>query len=219
MKLICTLLGLLAVAQSLTAQLILNPGDKWDYHFTTLHERITFSPMGIPANSWASLEFDASTFGAGEALKLEMFANHVNESPFHQVTFTPSSPSTITSALDSAWYPDMTGAIRLTMLTGSVTITSVELHGHPMALSGAHPYYMTNFTPQPVPPKLTIVRGSGQVELDWWTNGSAGYMLESTNSVPGAIWTAIAESPTVITGRNHVSISTTGAMQFFRLRQ
>ena len=68
-------------------------------------------------------------------------------------------------------------------------------------------------------PSLAIALSGGDVVISW-PAPSTGFVLEENNDLTGAApWTAVAGTPTVVAGRNTLSVTRTGSMRFFRLRQ
>jgi|GEM_PF-1595795 len=67
-------------------------------------------------------------------------------------------------------------------------------------------------------PSLAIGRSGARVTLSWPVS-VAGFALESAPSVPGGVWTAVAD-PVVVTGsQNTVTVDAGPASRFFRLRK
>jgi hypothetical protein len=59
---------------------------------------------------------------------------------------------------------------------------------------------------------------SNAVEVSWWTNGTAAYVLESTNVLKSGEWHATVTLPSVVSNRNVVTLGPTGQV-YFRLRK
>jgi hypothetical protein len=73
---------------------------------------------------------------------------------------------------------------------------------------------------QPSPPTLQITSGVNHVNLLWATNNSVGYSLTSaTNLVPPVTWSAVTNSPAVVSNQYLVTIPITNRYMFFRLAQ
>jgi len=69
-------------------------------------------------------------------------------------------------------------------------------------------------------PKLDIARAGNDVTLSW-PAASAGFTLEQTDQLqtPTAVWTAVGTPPTVVNGRNTVTVGASGGAKMFRLHQ
>jgi hypothetical protein len=60
---------------------------------------------------------------------------------------------------------------------------------------------------------------ANRVALDW-TTAAGGYLLETTNSLPGtAAWQGVTNDPIVINSRFHVTNSIIGTNRFYRLHK
>lgn len=70
-------------------------------------------------------------------------------------------------------------------------------------------------------PQLTAIRsevGENRIVLSWGTNG-AGFKLQSTTQLGiNATWFNLTNAPTLLNSRFSVTNTTTGAVQFYRLR-
>jgi hypothetical protein len=67
-------------------------------------------------------------------------------------------------------------------------------------------------------PSLAITLSGGDVVISW-PAPSTGFVLEENNNLTGATWTTVAGTPTVVAGRNTLTVTRTGTARFFRLRQ
>jgi hypothetical protein len=67
-------------------------------------------------------------------------------------------------------------------------------------------------------PSLAITLSGGDVVISW-PAPSTGFVLEENNNLSGAAWTTVAGTPTVVAGRNTLTVTRTGTTRFFRLRQ
>ena len=70
-------------------------------------------------------------------------------------------------------------------------------------------------------PRLTIVQSPEYADISW-PAPSTGFVLEETSQllIPAnsTVWTPVADTPTVINGRNTISVFTPGSNKFYRLR-
>jgi hypothetical protein len=121
MKTVFIFVVLLAACLRGEGQLLLHPGDQWTYQFEVLPR--TGSTNSFLASPGGSFEFtvDGSTLQDGDLLTYEMFENNTNEAPICSGTMTLGSSLTLACNAPGAWQ-QLRGAIRFTMVTGSVTV-------------------------------------------------------------------------------------------------
>jgi hypothetical protein len=74
------------------------------------------------------------------------------------------------------------------------------------------------FTAGGVAPSLAIALSGGDVVVSW-PAPSTGFVLEENNSLTGGTWATVTGTPTVVAGRNTLTLTRTGTTRFFRLRQ
>ncbi len=102
-------------------------------------------------------------------------------------------------------------------LTGSVD----EFRIYQGALSAAdvanHYAAGPNSLPTPAP-SLAIQLGAGTVTITWPTNGTSGFVLESTATVTGG-WAAAGLTQTVQNGQNVATDAIGGQAKFYRLHK
>jgi hypothetical protein len=68
-------------------------------------------------------------------------------------------------------------------------------------------------------PPLQIARGNSQVTLQWPTNATPPFTLQSTTNLITGTWTAVSGTPAVVNGVNVLTVPTTPQPQtFFRLK-
>jgi uncharacterized repeat protein (TIGR03803 family) len=70
----------------------------------------------------------------------------------------------------------------------------------------------------PEPPELNITPSAAGFVLTWPTN-YAGFILQSTTNLGSPVWSTDSPAPLVVDGHNTVTNPTSGAQQFFRLKQ
>jgi hypothetical protein len=69
------------------------------------------------------------------------------------------------------------------------------------------------------PPALTISLSGGDVVVSW-PAPSTGFVLQENSSLNGATaWAPVAGTPTVVAGRNTLTLARSGTARFFRLQQ
>jgi hypothetical protein len=213
--------GLLSSILTTKAQLTLNPGDTWTYHFVPQTNWSLFQFQGGPTANGRFCAFTANNSPAGTVMRYEMFEGTTNGSALLTGYFTSAPPNTITGWVANAWQ-DTEGSIRFTTISGSVTITNIMVELDKPNYAYVPPrwnYFRLDAVPRPLPPRLNILVRSNVVELSWWTNVASGYVLESTNVVSGNSWVAVTQSPTILNGKGVLTTSNTGQAAFFRLRK
>jgi hypothetical protein len=207
-----------ASALSTSAQLALNPRDVWTNSFSELPFVGEYKIFpGDLREGIFSFTIAPGTFQSGSELYFELFEGEPAGAPRESGTVTtePSQPVTIHSPFT---WQDVAGSVRFTMVTGSCTVASVELGARVPNGPTYFNVYSTNFTPAPLAPRLQVVRYSNSVQISWWTNGSSGYVLESTNVLRSGVWPPASQTSTVIARRHVVTVGLAG-QEYFRLRK
>ncbi len=105
--------------------LLLNQGDIFTYEFSNLPDR-TVRPPGQDVASGASVIFSGNYLAPGERLRIELFENSLDEAPFRTLEESPPVMLASTGVPYGPCWLDNQGAIRLTMLSGSVQITELQ---------------------------------------------------------------------------------------------
>jgi hypothetical protein len=67
-------------------------------------------------------------------------------------------------------------------------------------------------------PSLAIERNGTKVVFTWPADAT-GYGLQSSPDITSTTWTAVSGTPTVVNGKNTLSIDATATTQFFRLKK
>ena len=151
------LLLVLSVATSMPShgQLVLSPGEAYSYQFDTLpfNRRI----VGQPGANYGYfyLAFAPSTFDAGDSIRLEFFENSLAEAPLRTMDFTSTSDPPIGIYVGAAWQ-DIQGAFRITQLSGSETVDSINVQAVKMNPDFSFNYYQQIVTPVPEPSVLAL---------------------------------------------------------------
>jgi len=109
-------------------QIILNQGDSYDFTFSTMNNNSGTS-FAWPVSVYVGYENDL--LNDGESIQIELFENTLVDSPWQttvhsQSGFLSSVNSIIFSNSESNW-GDLSGAVRITMLTGSVEIIGLSI--------------------------------------------------------------------------------------------
>jgi len=147
----------LEIQLSCQAQLTLNAGDVWTYPFASLPfvgntNAFTTFPQGI-----FSFTVNGTTLQSGDLLSYEMFESTPSLTPICSGTMTGGSPTTLSCSSAGAWQ-DREGAVRLTMVSGSLTVDSVTLQAIVSGPSlSSFEVYSSTFTPVPEPANLGLL--------------------------------------------------------------
>ena len=197
------------------AQIILNEGDVWDYHFTSMKLVSANGIFGSPSGQLA-IYFDSFPSGT---LKWEVLEGAADASFIASGLLTPASGSGIVGAWSFRWQ-DLEGSVRLTMLTGACTVASVvpntTTYGSVPNRWSTYSATTTSNSPQP---RLVAQRLTNAVALSWWTNGTTGYVLETENVLATNQWTVVPTAPVIVSNRYVVTVGTNDSAAYFRLRK
>ncbi|MGZ8900456.1 MAG: PEP-CTERM sorting domain-containing protein [Limisphaerales bacterium] len=142
------------------AQLTMNAGDTFVYHFDTLQ----FMGSGIlpPPAGLFNLAFDASTVDAEDSLRMELFEGLASGGPVAERTITPGADLPYLES-GSAWI-DHEGSIRLTALAGQFTIDQIFIVRRDLTPTAIEAYGVT-VVPEP---STAAVAALGVVLLAGW---------------------------------------------------
>ena len=212
----------------LQAQQTLNPGEDWSCHFVSENNWLQIGPSPTVPAGGANGQF-AATLNAnltpGTVLRCDFyeglyFGAATDGQPLLTFYYTSAPPNTVTGWVAGAW-PDHEGTVRFTAINRPATIQQVDLEVDMRSFFFQEwDYFYLSVVPPAAPPRLSLSYAAGSVQLSWWTNGSAGYVLEATNVVTRTSWSTVNSSPTISNAQKFVTLSTTGtAGRFFRLRK
>ena len=217
-KLCQIVLCVVASVASASAQLALNRNDVWAYSFDELpfvEEQKIFA--GDLREAVFAFTISPGSFEGGSLLDYEIFEGAPVGAPRESgsVAVEPAQPITVHSTFT---WQDVAGSVKFTMVTGSCVVANVELGARVPNSPTYFNVYSTNFTPVPLAPRLEVVRTSNAVEISWWTNGAAGYVLESTNVLQSGEWPMAPHTPMILDRRFVVKVGLE-AEEYFRLRK
>jgi len=204
-----------AVAMPSRAQLTLNRGESWVYRFNTL------APMGggsvgggYVAGGEVQVALDPSSVHAGDALRCEMFEADTNQPPVCVTVVTNAAAGECSAA--GAWQ-DRRGAVRFTVLSGSVTVNSFTLQASTFFPPSFAYFYSTTVVPPAEPRHALRIRHEGSGVKLLWPGAAEGYALQSSPAVTGAAWTDVEAEPGIEEGDFVVTLAPGGASAFYRL--
>jgi hypothetical protein len=131
-------------------------GEAWDLQFQSIP---LISSMYVGLGPQVTFSFAASnSFDIGDSFKVDYFSDTLDASPDRSITYVGTSPasSQLVENLEPQlfnlvifnWSSDLQGAMRLTMLTGSIDLTSTQIE----VWNGSN-YFASkySFSPSPVP--------------------------------------------------------------------
>jgi hypothetical protein len=160
MKSLLLALGLVVVSAGAHGQGTFGAGDVYTYQFIhppSIGSLQPASPMG-----GYSANFDPNTVDATVAVRLEMFENSLAEAPVGSIDCTNLATPSVEA--NNAWQ-DRQGVLRITMLTGSATLNSIDLWVRVPEFS--NPFRSTIYgetvipVPEPGLPSLVALGGLG----------------------------------------------------------
>src|SRR6266850_227240 len=168
-RLILLIFATLVACLPVSSQITLNAGDSFTYQFTSLPDVI------VPADGFGTRPVgvfivNLSGFNVGtDMLRVEMFENSLSEAP--AVTFVAEQSLDGTSF--DGW-ADFQGVVRLTMLSGSVTVDSMTFfHQVPLDDFSGRRYQLT------VVPVAVDSDGDGVLDgVDQCPNTPAGAVVD-----------------------------------------
>jgi len=150
------------------SQLVLTPGQLWDYSFDTLPRTGSVPVFGNNPSGTLQFTVNSSSFQPGDMLRYDMFENNTSETPVCSETMSSAPPFGASCTSDFSWQ-DRQGAIRFSMLSGSVTIDSITLKAVVAGPSlSSYDVYSTTFTPVPEPGTMTLVGFGASLAMLWF---------------------------------------------------
>jgi len=117
-----TFISTLAFCASLTATaqgVHLNAGESLLISFNSV-SGCSFTQLAPP--SYAGVAFGIDLLAPGDSLRLEMFENSLNDSPFATQLYSPAAPVSFVEIYGPMAWLDYQGLIRISMLSGSVDV-------------------------------------------------------------------------------------------------
>jgi len=139
------------------SQLVLSPGQTWDYAFNSLPFRGATNAFLTTLHGEFGFTVNASSFQAGEMLGYDMFENSASEAAICTGTMTTAQPNSLICSADQAWQ-DFQGVVRFRMLAGSVTVDNITLRAiTPSPSLSSFNVYENSFTPVPEPQLWPLV--------------------------------------------------------------
>lgn len=153
---------------------------------------------------------------SGDAILLEMFEGAPGTNLILSRTLTAASSLDDFYAWVSYGWQDLEGSVRLTMLSGSASISNFLVSAAKMTSPRGVTTYGTSLT-FPPRPKLQFVPSPSALALRWPTSG-ASFVLESTLSLsPPLQWQLVTNPVQTVSNQFSVSVDYGFQSRFFRL--
>ena len=199
-------------------QLLLGPGESWSYAFSSLSRTGSVSAFVESPNGAFTLTVDGATFQSGDQLLYEMFEDSESEAPICSGIMTSVPPVTATCEIAGSWQ-DLQGALRLTMLSGSLTVTSLTVRVVKSTPNlSSYDVYASTFVPIRSP-RLSALRNGDKLVVSWPQGAVSGFDLQTATNLSGTtMWQNVTNGIFPL-GTNYYSINDlSGPSQIFRLR-
>src|ERR1043165_9426907 len=148
---------LIALAPAAFSQLVLHTGDTWTYNFNNLPRTGSVPVFTSTPGGTFQFTINGSSFQSGDQLRYEMFETSTSDPAICSALFSSEPPNDATCTTDLAWQ-DQQGAVRLSMLSGSLIIDSVTIKAIVSGPSlSSYDVYSTTFTPVPEPTTIAFL--------------------------------------------------------------
>ena len=140
---------------------LLTAGDTFSYSFDTMPYLGRFTVpggAGSAAEGSFNTSFEGDLFDPSDSVRLEIFERSLDDAPRQSSTFGgyTTSVSSLSILAPYAW-SDFQGAVRLTVLSGSVELTKISVYReNPVTLQRYDLYGMVVPIPEPYPSSLLL---------------------------------------------------------------
>ena len=210
MKIIRLLVAfLLLTAARGNCQVVLQGGDWFTYQFTNLVFQNN-STTGIAGPSGAVFLYvepsDPARLGPTNSYKVEMFEDTTAQAPFLVRTITDaSSVFDIDYRATNVW-GDLQGSIRVTALTGSVTLHGFSFQAIKQGNPDGFDVFGTDRIFLPAPPLVSVVSSGSKITFSWPETGT-NFVPEKTSSlIPPVSWSPVSNAVVSDGGTQSVAI-------------
>jgi len=218
MKFVATTVMVLCAQLAAFAEgLLLREGESHVFEFTSL----PYVRPATQADSGSfSVTFAEGTFLQGERLRLELYTNSLSEPPLsHTFSGLPGpvgqmTVSKIWASHSPAFWPELHGLARVTMLSGNADIVRFTVK---QIVNGD--VYSRSFTLPDLRPKLLISAINNELLQISWPTNSTGYNLEIATNTTTPIWYSVTNSVTNVAGNFSVIVDKKLSYSLFRLRR
>jgi hypothetical protein len=203
------------------AQLVLKGGESYTYRFDSLpfQRNTTFGIAGPSGTLFAYIDpWDPWGLGPTNSYRVELFEDTPVGVPILSRTITSASSIYDTDYRTANAWADLQGSIRVTALSGFITLQGFSLQAFKTSAAGGFDVYGTDRIYLPAPPVLSMI-ASNAFAIVRWTTSATNFVLEASSSMaPLAPWQAVTNA--VISTGNvfSVSLALDESHRFFRLR-
>ena len=142
------------ICSAARGQLVMNAGDSYTHHFTTLPFGHNETVLHLSPGAHFVLQFDNATVDSGDSLLMEMFEGSAAEPAVWQQTL--SGPAWIPLLSSSTVWADHQGAVRVTALAGSFVINELIMQRNEPVIGGSFDVYQLRVTPVPEPSTIAF---------------------------------------------------------------
>lgn len=220
-KRIAFVLLIMATCHVSLGQLRLTTGDSCTCSFGPTNFSLFPTGPGSfhPVFGEALIRLYETSLPAGTVLRYEMFESGPMERPLcvGLMTETNASVSVAGCDVDNAW-ADLQGTVRLTMVSGSVTLHSVSLQVGRF-FDGQYQRWQGGLPSVAIDGRLNIGKvANHQVQITWPTN-AIGFVLERAFILPSAAWSPVTNDVTRVDGQFSVLMTSDDGQALFRLRK
>jgi len=202
-------------------QVTLGTGASYTYRF----ERLEFqgkSTFGIAEPSGTVFLYVDPTFPSGlgpnDAYRVEIFEDTSADPPVLSRTITATSSIHETDYRVRGIWGDLQGCIRVTVLSGSITLRGFSFQAIKVGSPVEFDIYGTSRIFIPPPPVLSILPAGSAMAVRWPASGT-NFVLEASSSLASSMsWGPVTNAVALSGGMLSVTIEPAGARQFFRLK-
>ena len=203
------------------AQLVLKAGESYTYRFDSLPFRYntTFGIAGPSGTLFAYIDPSfPESLGPTNSYRVELFEDTPVGVPILSRTITSASSIYDTDYRTANAWGDLQGSIRVTALSGFITLQGFSLQAFRTSAAGGFDVDGTDRLWLPAPPVLSIVQ-SNAFAIVQWTTSATNFVLETTASTPPlAPWQTVTNAVTSTGNVFSVSLALDESRRFFRLR-
>jgi hypothetical protein len=212
--------ALLLTAWSGNSQVSLRAGDSYNYQFDTLafQGNLTFGIAGPSGTVFLYVDPSSPiSLGPTNSYKVEMFGDTPAQAPILSRIITAASSIYDTDyRVPDAW-GDLQGSIRVTVLSGSITLQGFSFQAIKVGSPVGFDIYGTDRIILPPRPVLSILPSGSKVAVRWPASGT-NFLLEATSSLASPVsWSPVTNAVVLSGGMLSATVEAGEARSFFRL--
>jgi len=203
------------------AQLILKVGESYTHRFDSLpfQGNSTFGIAGPSGTLFGHFDpWSPLSLGPTNSYKVELFEDTPLGIPIFSRTITSASSIHDTNyRADNAW-GDLQGSIRVTAVSGFITLQGFSLQVFKTNATGGFDIYGTDRIVLPAPPTLSIDQSNSFVTVRWTTPATNFVLETSANAAPLTSWQTVTNAVAVAGNVHSVILALDESRQIYRLR-